>query len=869
MMNFANPLCAPTQEVTESSSHNIVNSNVPTFNQTQVSEYRWTKDHPLEQVHGNPSRQCKQDSAWIEAMQKELHRFDRLQAQEEGIDFKESFAPVARLEAVRIFVTYAAHKSYQMDVKTTFLNGPLKEEVYVAQPDGFVDPNHPEKVYRLRKALYGLKQAPKAWYDKLSKFLTSKGFTKGLQIHQSPCGIFINQAKYALKILHKHGTEKGQNNGTPMATKPKLDADLSGNPVDQTDYHSKIGSLMYLTSSRPDIVQAVCFCARYQSRPTEKHLKEVKRIFLYLRGTVNIGLCYPNGSSFGLTAFSDADHVGCIDSRKSTSGGIQFLGDNLVSWMSKKQNCTTMLLPEAEYMALSASYAQDRRDLSKDTPQLEIAVLRYDGDECDKGRMSTKIELTLEQLQQGVSNDVLNGNGPVFVTTDTNGMIKVLPPKTTEEVVARERERKASTTLLMALPEDHLVKFHKIDYAKDMWEAIKSRFGSNDESKKMQKYLLKQQLEGFFVSTSEGLHKSAPQLDYDNLDQINDDDMEEMDLKWQVAMISMRIKKFHKRTGRIRRDVGYNENKARDNGRRPEYQNDSKALVTIDEEDINWCGHVETSVDESDFEPSEYASCESNSSVETITSMPDLVENAPRESAKETGTPNHSPKIEKQDRNGHTKKGLGYAFTRKSCFVCGSFSHLIRDYDFHENMMAKQAKLTKRKNKNDPHKSLKDKGIIDSFNLKNIDPSRDLACLFVKASIDESNRWHRRLGHVNFKNLNKLVKGNLVENQANKSAGPKEAKNSAGTQANDDQIANSEEIDLHEEHFILLIWSAYLTTIKSSGDKLKKTTDFKTCEKPVSQVEQIFMDELEKLKRQEKEVNDASESLRKEATYNL
>nr|GEY40234.1 hypothetical protein [Tanacetum cinerariifolium] len=132
---------------------------------------------------------------------------------EEGIDFEESFASVARLEAVRIFVAYVAHKSfpiYHMDVKTSFLNGPLKEEVYVAQLEGFIDPDHPKK------------------------------------------------AKYALEILHKHGMDKGQSIGTPMATKPKLDADLSGNPVDQTDYHSKIGSLMYLTSSRPDIVQADC-----------------------------------------------------------------------------------------------------------------------------------------------------------------------------------------------------------------------------------------------------------------------------------------------------------------------------------------------------------------------------------------------------------------------------------------------------------------------------------------------------------------------------------------------------------------------------------------------------------------------------------
>nr|GEY28487.1 hypothetical protein [Tanacetum cinerariifolium] len=202
---FTNPFCAPPQKEVESSSHNIGNSNVPTFNQPQVFEYRCTKDHPLEQVRGNPSRpvqtrrqlatdpekcmyaltvstaepknikETMADSAWIEAMQEELHQFDRLRdedqtvirnksrlvakgyAQEEGIDFEESFALVARLEAVWIFIAYAAHKSfliYQMDMKMTFLNGPLKEEVYVAQPDGSVEPDHPEKVYRLRKALY-------------------------------------------------------------------------------------------------------------------------------------------------------------------------------------------------------------------------------------------------------------------------------------------------------------------------------------------------------------------------------------------------------------------------------------------------------------------------------------------------------------------------------------------------------------------------------------------------------------------------------------------------------------------------------------------------------------------------------------------
>ncbi|GJV11983.1 retrovirus-related pol polyprotein from transposon TNT 1-94 [Tanacetum coccineum] len=281
-------------------------------------------------------------------------------AQKEGIDFEKSFAPVARLEAVRLFIAYTTHKSftvYQMDVKTTFLYGPLKEEVYVNQPDGFVDPYNPDQVYRLKKALYGLKQAPRAWYDELSNFLVSKGFSKGsidptlfipkhgedillvqiyvddiifgIQIHQFPHGIFINQAKYAQEILKKHGMTSCDSIGTPMATK-HLGADLSGTPVDQRKYRSMVGALMYLTASRPDIVHATCYCARYQAKLTEKHLTAVKRIFQYLKDSINMGLWYPKDTG----------------------------GDKLVSWSSKKQDCTSMSLAEAEYVSLSACCAQ-------------------------------------------------------------------------------------------------------------------------------------------------------------------------------------------------------------------------------------------------------------------------------------------------------------------------------------------------------------------------------------------------------------------------------------------------------------------------------------------------------------------------------
>nr|GEW25202.1 hypothetical protein [Tanacetum cinerariifolium] len=417
---FINIFCTPVQDRGETSSHHVNSSNMHTIYQHHPSDHHWTKDHPLEQVIRNPSqsvrtrhqlesdgemcmftltmsriepkniKEAMADSAWIESMQEELHQFDRLDntvirnksrlvakryAQKEGVDFEESFAPVARLEAVRLFIAYAAQKSfivYQMDVKTAFLYDPLKEEVYVNQPCGFVDPYHPDKVYCLRKALYGLKQAPKAWYDELSNFLVSKGFSKGsiyptlfitkhkrdillvqiyvddiifgstnpkhskqfeklmhnkfemsmmgelkfflgIQIHQSPRAIFITQAKYAQEILIKHGMTSCDSVGTPMATK-HLDADLSGTPVDQTKYHSMVKALMYLTVSRVDIVHATCYCARYQAKPTEKHLTVVKQIFRYLKDTIHMGLWYPKDTGFKLTAFSDSDHEGCLDS---------------------------------------------------------------------------------------------------------------------------------------------------------------------------------------------------------------------------------------------------------------------------------------------------------------------------------------------------------------------------------------------------------------------------------------------------------------------------------------------------------------------------------------------------------------------------
>ncbi|GJZ30086.1 retrovirus-related pol polyprotein from transposon TNT 1-94 [Tanacetum coccineum] len=411
----------------------FVSYDAPNFEEAESSTTALDPSNIHDTLKPKNIKEAMTYHSWIKSMQDELHQFERLDvwelvprpnekniiAPEEGIDFKESFALVAHLEAVRMFVAFAAHKNiaiFHMDVKTAFLNGLLKEEVYVGQPDGFVNPDFPDHVYRLKKALYCLKQAPRAWYDKLSSFLIEHHFTKGivdltfftrrhggyilivqvyvddiifgstnpdfskrfanlmknnfemsmigelkfflgLQVHQSPRGIFISQSQYAIELLKKHGMDECVSMSTPMATE-RLDADLQGTPTDQMTYRRMIGGLMYLTASRPDIAFATFVCARYQARPTVKHLKEVKRIFWYLRQSYNMGLWYPKDSGFELIAYSDADHAGCKDDCKSTSGGLQFLGEKLVSWSSKKQDCTAMSTAEAEYVSLSVCCAQ-------------------------------------------------------------------------------------------------------------------------------------------------------------------------------------------------------------------------------------------------------------------------------------------------------------------------------------------------------------------------------------------------------------------------------------------------------------------------------------------------------------------------------
>nr|GEW87848.1 putative reverse transcriptase, RNA-dependent DNA polymerase [Tanacetum cinerariifolium] len=248
--------------------------------------------------------------------------------QEEGLDFEESFASVSRMEAIRIFLAYAAHKSFivfQMDMKTAFFHGSLKKTCTCVNLKnhffkGTIDPT-----------LFIRRFDDDILVPLQNVVMGEMMFFLGLQVNQSPCGIFINQSKYVLEILKKYGMESCNPVGTPMEIKHKLDQDQNGTPVDATKYRSMIGALMYLTSSRPDIVHATCLCARYQAKSTKKHLKEVKRIFRYIRGTFNTGLWYKKDSGFELTGFSDADYAGCKDTFKSTSGGAQFLGEKLLT----------------------------------------------------------------------------------------------------------------------------------------------------------------------------------------------------------------------------------------------------------------------------------------------------------------------------------------------------------------------------------------------------------------------------------------------------------------------------------------------------------------------------------------------------------
>nr|GFA74434.1 retrotransposon protein, putative, unclassified [Tanacetum cinerariifolium] len=242
--------------------------------------------------------------------------------QKEGIDYDEVFAPVARIEAIRLFLAFASYMGfmvYQMDVKSAFLYGRIDEEVYVIQPKGFVDPQHPKK----------------AWCDEFEALMNGEfqmstmgelTFFLGLQVQQRPDGMFISQDKYVQEILNKFDLGSVKTSTTPYeAPKPKSN-NKSDSLVNVHLYRSMIGSLMYLTASRLDIMFAVSACSRNQVTPTTLNLEAAGKIFKYLKGQPKLGLWYPRESPFVFEAYSDSDYAGANKDRKSTTGGCQFLG---------------------------------------------------------------------------------------------------------------------------------------------------------------------------------------------------------------------------------------------------------------------------------------------------------------------------------------------------------------------------------------------------------------------------------------------------------------------------------------------------------------------------------------------------------------
>ncbi|GJX00783.1 putative ribonuclease H-like domain-containing protein [Tanacetum coccineum] len=347
----------------------------------------------LSQIKPKKISEALEDESWVDAMQEELLQFKiqkvwilvdlpygkkeigtkwvyrnkkdergvvvrnkaRLVAQgyrqEEGIDYDEVFAPVARIEAIRIFLAFASYMGfivYQMDVKSAFLYGTIDEEVYVSQPPGFVDPKFPKKVYKVVKALYGLHQAPRAWYATLSTFLLKSGYRRGtidktlfikkdkndiMLVKQKEDGIFINQDKYVAEILKKFDFASVKTASTLIETHKPLVKDEEATDVDVHLY-------------------------RFQVTPKTSHLHAVKRIFRYLKGKPKLGLWYPRESSFDLVAYSDSDYGGANLDRKSTTGGCKFHGHRLISWQCKKQTIVATSTIKAEYIAATNCYGQ-------------------------------------------------------------------------------------------------------------------------------------------------------------------------------------------------------------------------------------------------------------------------------------------------------------------------------------------------------------------------------------------------------------------------------------------------------------------------------------------------------------------------------
>ncbi|KAB2605263.1 hypothetical protein D8674_004980 [Pyrus ussuriensis x Pyrus communis] len=342
-------------------------------------------------------------------------------SQKYGIDYDEVFAPVARLDTIRVVISMAAQKGweiYQLDVKSAFLHGEINEEVFVAQPPGYEKTGQEHKVYKLKKALYGLKQAPRAWYSRIETYFINEGFKKcpyehtlfiktaeggkvliiclyvddliftgndevmfkdfkqsmmiefdmtdlgkmkyflGIEVSQRSDGIFIGQRKYAQEVLDRFRMDQCNPVNNPVVPGFKLVKDEGGVRVDSTFYKQIVGSLMYLTATRPDMTYVVSLISRYMERPTEMHLQAAKRVLRYVKGTIGFGVFYKKGGNEELLGYMDSDYAGDQDDRKSTSGYVFLMSSGAVSWSSKKQPVVTLSTTEAEFIAAASGACQ-------------------------------------------------------------------------------------------------------------------------------------------------------------------------------------------------------------------------------------------------------------------------------------------------------------------------------------------------------------------------------------------------------------------------------------------------------------------------------------------------------------------------------
>ncbi|CAL2248615.1 unnamed protein product [Prunus armeniaca] len=342
-------------------------------------------------------------------------------SQKPGVYYNETFAPVAKLDTIRTLIALAAQKSwqlYQLDVKSAFLNGVLEEEVYVDQPEGFLIKGSESKVYKLHKALYGLKQAPRAWYSEIDGYFAECGFTKsqseatlyvktrgeasililsiyvddivytgndqemledfkkdmkekyemtdlgllhhflGMGVIQTPTSIFIHQKKYATTLLNRFGLSECKPVSIPLVTSEKLSKDDGSGLASEEQYRRIVGSLLYLTATRPDIMFAASLLARFMHCPTSKHLGTAKRILRYVKGTLDYGLEYVKGKGAVLIGYFDSDWSGSVDDSKSTSGYAFSFGSGVFAWASVKQNCVALSIAEAEYISASEATTQ-------------------------------------------------------------------------------------------------------------------------------------------------------------------------------------------------------------------------------------------------------------------------------------------------------------------------------------------------------------------------------------------------------------------------------------------------------------------------------------------------------------------------------